>query len=406
MFAVAYVHEINVNTIPNKVCRIRSSFKLKTKMRPPHSVYRTVVYVVIVPAVIVLHTYDGVEAAGKERLQGSETIDTSSVESDVSSTYDSDSSEPKNDLKKQHKDFKKERKVTEVSGRKTNDYEKYKQKLNDVPFHRRYNEGYGKTRDGYRPRMFNLKERHGGTYYPTTFNSMDAIEKTLLNIKYRRLNDVNKLLLVYERVLRKRPSRFLNMKERYPFISIEGAEGSDSARCAKQFAMQTGGMFLYNPPLVLEELKYRFLNHTAVLKRCFFSLSNYVVASEVAEIISKQPVFISRYYYDNMAYFIAHRLRASRQPIPAENDPVYKWPHDLLQPDLLFYLHTDEETRKKRLFFKASVIQGDFANSLLEVVKRTKDPKVIVLNGGNEVNVIFSNVLKHMKVVGINVTII
>lgn len=39
----------------------------------------------------------------------------------------------------------------------------------------------------------------------------------------------------------------------------------------------------------------------------------------------------------------------NKYSLPSEGDEFYRWPHDLLKPDKVFFLHVSEEERLKRL---------------------------------------------------------
>lgn len=57
----------------------------------------------------------------------------------------------------------------------------------------------------------------------------------------------------------------------------------------------------------------------------------------------------SRFWHSTAAYAIAAAVGGPVSDLPAQGSEVYRWPSDLLRPDLVVVLTLDPEERKRRL---------------------------------------------------------
>lgn len=166
--------------------------------------------------------------------------------------------------------------------------------------------------------------------------------------------EVKKLFSVYnyyytKRYKNKSTYSLTNMTTRMPFIVIEGSEASAPGLIARKVAHKINGNYLTNPPEAFYLLLEDFKKSSTRLRAAFTAFCNYAVAEDVARVIHKTPVVLDAYHYKHRAYYLArYALRYNNEKLP-DWDEVYKWPEDLLKPDITFWIRPSETSIIRRL---------------------------------------------------------
>ncbi|XP_060222370.1 UMP-CMP kinase 2, mitochondrial isoform X2 [Meriones unguiculatus] len=104
-----------------------------------------------------------------------------------------------------------------------------------------------------------------------------------------------------------------------------------------------------SPPPCISQWRKIFDDEPTIIRRAFYSLGNYLVASEIAKESAKSPVIVDRYWHSTAAYAIATEVSGGLSFLPPAHHPVYQWPGDLLKPDLVLLLTVNPEERARRL---------------------------------------------------------
>ncbi|XP_063095651.1 UMP-CMP kinase 2, mitochondrial-like [Cavia porcellus] len=138
-------------------------------------------------------------------------------------------------------------------------------------------------------------------------------------------------------------------KGQFPVIVIEGLDATGKTTVTRSISEALGAVLLQSPPSCIGHWRKIFDDEPNIIRRAFYSLGNYIVASEIAEASTRSPVIVDRYWHSTATYAIATEVSGGLQHLPPAHDPVYQWPQDLLRPDLVVLLTVSPEERVKRL---------------------------------------------------------
>uniref|UniRef100_A0A1B6D8A3 Uncharacterized protein n=4 Tax=Clastoptera arizonana TaxID=38151 RepID=A0A1B6D8A3_9HEMI len=140
---------------------------------------------------------------------------------------------------------------------------------------------------------------------------------------------------------------------------------------AKKLANHMGGLYMNNPPPCLHRFRESFLEH-AILKKAFYSLSMYASAVNVTRQWYNDVVVMAGFWHDQAAYSIA---RTHQSGIPPKESSIYKWPSDLLRPDVAFFIHSPPPR-----FSRGAPINHVMRKRLLDVYRNMQDPGLIEIS--------------------------
>lgn len=135
----------------------------------------------------------------------------------------------------------------------------------------------------------------------------------------------------------------------FPVIVIEGLDATGKTTVTQAVADALQAALLKSPPACISQWRQAFDDEPAIIRRAFYSLGNYIVASEIAQASARSPVVVDRYWHSTAAYAIATEVSGAVQHLPPAHHPVYQWPKDLLRPDLVVLLTVSPEERLRRI---------------------------------------------------------
>ncbi|XP_021102896.1 UMP-CMP kinase 2, mitochondrial isoform X2 [Heterocephalus glaber] len=138
-------------------------------------------------------------------------------------------------------------------------------------------------------------------------------------------------------------------KGKFPVIVIEGLDATGKTTVTRSISKELGAVLLQSPPSCMGQWRKIFDEEPSIIRRAFYSLGNYIVASEIAEESTRSPVIVDRYWHSTATYAIATELSGGLQHLPPAHNSVYQWPQDLLRPDLVVLLTVSPEERMQRL---------------------------------------------------------
>lgn len=132
-------------------------------------------------------------------------------------------------------------------------------------------------------------------------------------------------------------------------VAIEGLDATGKTTVTQSVADSLKAVLLKSPPSCIGQWRKIFDDEPTIIRRAFYSLGNYIVASEIAKESAKSPVIVDRYWHSTATYAIATEVSGGLQHLPPAHHPVYQWPEDLLKPDLILLLTVSPEERLQRL---------------------------------------------------------
>ncbi|XP_053879073.1 UMP-CMP kinase 2, mitochondrial isoform X1 [Malaclemys terrapin pileata] len=138
-------------------------------------------------------------------------------------------------------------------------------------------------------------------------------------------------------------------KGEFPVIVIEGLDATGKTTVTQSVKDSLNALLLRSPPACISQWRKTFDDEPTLIRRAFYALGNYIVASEIAKASTESPVVVDRYWHSTAAYAIATEISGKVQNLPPTHHEVYQWPEDLLKPDLVLLLTVSPEERIRRL---------------------------------------------------------
>ncbi|XP_036904564.1 UMP-CMP kinase 2, mitochondrial isoform X1 [Sturnira hondurensis] len=138
-------------------------------------------------------------------------------------------------------------------------------------------------------------------------------------------------------------------KGKFPIIVVEGLDATGKTTVTQAASESLKAVLLRSPPACISQWRKVFDDEPTIVRRAFYSLGNYIVASEIAEESTRSPVIVDRYWHSTAAYAIATEVSGAVQHLPPAGHSVYQWPKDLLRPDLVLLLTVSPEERVRRV---------------------------------------------------------
>ncbi|XP_066468399.1 UMP-CMP kinase 2, mitochondrial isoform X2 [Tiliqua scincoides] len=135
----------------------------------------------------------------------------------------------------------------------------------------------------------------------------------------------------------------------FPVIVIEGLDATGKTTVTQSLKDSLNAVLLRSPPSCVNQWRKIFDEEPTLIRRAFYAVTNYIVASEIAQASTKSPVVVDRYWHSTAAYAIATEISGKVEDLPPLHHQVYQWPEDLLRPDMVLMLTVSPEERIRRL---------------------------------------------------------
>lgn len=180
-------------------------------------------------------------------------------------------------------------------------------------------------------------------------------------------------------------------KGKFPVIVIEGLDATGKTTVTQSVSDSLKGILLKSPPDCISQWRKLFDDEPTIIRRAFYSLGNYIVASEIAKESTKSPVIVDRYWHSTATYAIATEVSGGVRHLPPAHHPIYQWPRDLLTPDLVLLLTVSPEERLKRIQARGmdrtreeAELEANsiFRQKVEETYQRMEKPACLVVDAG------------------------
>ncbi|KAG9336166.1 hypothetical protein JZ751_002513 [Albula glossodonta] len=186
--------------------------------------------------------------------------------------------------------------------------------------------------------------------HPSTLNIMGNDVFYNFEDAYKVMEQCKDIIPVSEELLKLVGPNLTQKKEgRFPVIVIEGLDATGKTTLTHSLTATLNATLLRSPPTCLSPWRPCFDSEPALLRRAFYALGNYITASQIAAASEHSPVIVDRYWHSTAAYAIATATSGKVGNLPSPGSEVYRWPCDLLRPDLVLLLTVSPEERLRRL---------------------------------------------------------
>ncbi|XP_002721181.3 UMP-CMP kinase 2, mitochondrial isoform X1 [Oryctolagus cuniculus] len=193
---------------------------------------------------------------------------------------------------------------------------------------------------------------------------------------------------------------------KFQVIAIEGLDATGKTTVTQAVSEALKAVLLKSPPSCIGQWRKIFDDEPTIVRRAFYSLGNYIVASEIAKESVKSPVIVDRYWHSTAAYAIATEVSGGLQHLPPAHHPVYQWPEDLLKPDLVLLLTVSPEERVRRLQGRGvektqeeAELEGNsvFRQKVEECYRRMENPGCHVVDASPSREMVLQTVLSLIR---------
>ncbi|XP_048830766.1 UMP-CMP kinase 2, mitochondrial [Brienomyrus brachyistius] len=194
--------------------------------------------------------------------------------------------------------------------------------------------------------------------------------------------------------------------DRFPVIVIEGLDATGKTTLTESLKESLGGVLLRSPPLCLSPWRACFDAKPALFRRAFYALGNYVTAAQISAESARAPVIVDRYWHSTAAYGIGTAVSGKVGNLPGRGSEVYRWPGDLLRPDLVLLLTVSPEERLRRLTGRGGEKTREeveleanqlFRSKVEEAYRRMEDPACVVVDASPSAEEVLQQVLLVIK---------
>jgi len=185
---------------------------------------------------------------------------------------------------------------------------------------------------------------------PTIYHSLKTVLDVLCNPQYKNNPDVVRLLQIYNDILHKEQSKSSEEeRKKHPFIVIEGLDASGKTTVSETLAEKIEADTCSELKQYVFQLREAFDNNEE-LRTAYYVLLNYITALQISNTLRERPVVLDRYWPSTIAYGIARSIKSNPEEnkVPPYGDEIYKWPSDLLKPDIILFISIRESVRVRR----------------------------------------------------------
>ncbi|XP_018614024.2 UMP-CMP kinase 2, mitochondrial [Scleropages formosus] len=192
----------------------------------------------------------------------------------------------------------------------------------------------------------------------------------------------------------------------FPVVVIEGLDATGKTTLTQSLKESLGAHLLRSPPQCLAPWRSCFDAKPPLIRRAFYALGNYITAGQIAAESARGPVIVDRYWHSTAAYAIATAVRGDVNNLPLPGSEVYRWPGDLLRPDLVLLLTVSAEERLRRIRGRGGEKTREemeleannlFRSKVEEAYRRMERPGCVIVDASPPADQVLEQVLLLMK---------
>lgn len=239
----------------------------------------------------------------------------------------------------------------------------------------------------YNYRLNNLSLAEYDEIYGTYHSLQDVIK--VIESEQDRTHKVRELLNMFYAQLRTPLPKPKGRK--YPYVVLEGIEHAGRKPLALHMVNTFTGKYIENPPAIIRSYYPSLMIHTPRFRRAYYVLGNYLAAHYAKQVIHSMPVFMDRCWHSITAFSIAKTFCKNRTKLPLPQSPIYRWPDDLLKPDIIFFLKI---TRRSIIKNVRDKLAGKKQSRIFRIMSGQAheefiDPGVITVDANNKKKYIY-----------------
>lgn len=152
----------------------------------------------------------------------------------------------------------------------------------------------------------------------------------------------------------------LSGSSEYPFIVIEGVDGSGKTTAAWKIARNLGAVYFKTPSGVWGHFRNLADRHYSWLRFCYYFAATICASFQIRRLLKSRPVICDRFIHSTWAHHMAEGCR-----LP-EVDLLNMLP--VKAPDAVFYLYASRTERARRVAGRKDNTPRDYDVNTLEKV--------------------------------------
>ncbi|XP_046663172.1 UMP-CMP kinase 2, mitochondrial-like isoform X1 [Homalodisca vitripennis] len=182
----------------------------------------------------------------------------------------------------------------------------------------------------------------------------------------------------------------IKKKKRMIFINIETVYSSKREQITKAVARRLRGKQMTCPPKFMGDI--RVILGPGVARKLYYSLTKYSTSHHVQQVLSTQAVVLERYWLHHAAFTISKFYNET--DLPPRGHHMYRWPRDLLAPDVLFFVNATKNVGLATGFDQPYTA---FTERLIQVFRRVDGVKVVELSPSKNYLVVVKNIISYIR---------
>ncbi|XP_043118879.1 UMP-CMP kinase 2, mitochondrial [Puntigrus tetrazona] len=227
-------------------------------------------------------------------------------------------------------------------------------------------------------------------HHPSTLNISNSDVFYCMDEAYAVLQECSEIIPESKEVLKLVDEQLETSRgDGFPVIVIEGLDATGKTTLTESLRESLNAALLKSPPQCLAPFRQRFDSEPPLIRRAFYALGNYITAAHIGKESLRAPVIVDRYWHSTAAYAIATAVGGRVENLPKPGSELYRWPEDLLQPNLVLLLTVSPEERLRRLRDRGQdktaeeaelEINQLFRLKVEEAYKRIQNPACIIVD--------------------------